>query len=917
MMKPAAHHDGTNDAYPPAREECLTRTSGLLLHVVDAALLAVLFVAPLFLGGRHPVGRLVYVVLCVTMAVAWMVRQCLLPGARVVRCAGAWILVGAVLLVALQLMPLPASVLDFASSRYFKVLPLWHDTGPSSLQIGSWPYLSLTPEATRNGLVMLLAYGLLFLVTVQRIGELRDVGKILRWIALAAVGMASLGIVQYLFSNGKFLWVYEHPFRNTFGQAQGSFINRNHFAHVVALGIGPILFWLAVRLSRGNRRSGAIMGLAIALGLLAFAILLSLSRGGAIVAAIAALTCITVYAQASLMSKEMFVGCVGVAILVGAALAIHGHERVVRNLDDLASGSLEHLDRHRGRRAIWQANMHVFQDFPMVGAGVGSHREIHPMYRDGALDVEFTHAENGYLQVASETGIAGAALLASAIVVCGLWCWRTMRHSASPYLHACSGAVAAGLVASLVHSLFDFVWYIPACTAPTVVLAACANRLDRFARPQSNAVYWRPGWGRPGWCVFTSLTVAMGGWMIGDRVGPAAASRYWDRYLHSSVDASQDQLERLREAVGDVADGDSSAASVEASMGDTTRMIRHLEKVVYWHPAHARAHSRLAGLCLDHFAQRQRGAVNQMDVVQIRNAAMASRFSSRGELNTWLLRAFGENSRLLSKAQWHARRAVRHCPLQGESYWYLAQLSFLDGVPLEASSGYLDQALRVRPHEPNLLFAAGKEAALAGDLTSAVPYWKECFHSDVALRLQIIRLFAPQAPAQFFLDSFKPRLNDLMSLCRVYKSFPPVDGVQPLCDYSVKRAQQQSSLRCGAESARMWLSAARVCREMQRREQALECLRRACRLDGNNYTVRSNMSELLVDLGRYEEAQVHVRWCLRRRPGERGMQGRLERVIRAGLDRRPAAGRTDPATTRRATASAGAAPTVLDSGDGA
>ncbi|NIL96134.1 MAG: hypothetical protein GTO62_03070, partial [Planctomycetales bacterium] len=57
--------------------------------------------------------------------------------------------------------------------------------------------ISLTPTATRGGLVMFLAYGLMFLVTVQRMGQLSDVRRLLCWFALATVAMAALGIVQY------------------------------------------------------------------------------------------------------------------------------------------------------------------------------------------------------------------------------------------------------------------------------------------------------------------------------------------------------------------------------------------------------------------------------------------------------------------------------------------------------------------------------------------------------------------------------------------------------------------------------------------------------------------------------------------------------------------------------------------------
>ena len=56
--------------------------------------------------------------------------------------------------------------------------------------------------------------------------------------------MAVFGLVQYLTANGKFFWFYTHPFSNTFIGVKGSFANKNHFAHFLALGVGPLIWWL-------------------------------------------------------------------------------------------------------------------------------------------------------------------------------------------------------------------------------------------------------------------------------------------------------------------------------------------------------------------------------------------------------------------------------------------------------------------------------------------------------------------------------------------------------------------------------------------------------------------------------------------------------------------------------------------------
>ena len=176
----------------------------VLLQLIDLGLAAVIFIAPLFMGGRHPLGRLVFVcIVCVT-ALIWSVRQCVKVEARWRWSGAEFLLLAGLLLVFTQLVPLPPSLLQTVSPNISNLLPLWSSHGETTIQLGTWSTVSLAPAATRGGLIIFLAYALLFLVVVQRIESAEDVERLLRWIALSAVALATLGIAQYLFGNGKF-----------------------------------------------------------------------------------------------------------------------------------------------------------------------------------------------------------------------------------------------------------------------------------------------------------------------------------------------------------------------------------------------------------------------------------------------------------------------------------------------------------------------------------------------------------------------------------------------------------------------------------------------------------------------------------------------------------------------------------------
>ena len=262
------------------------RVDGFLLAAVDLSIGGCIFAVPLLLGGRHPLGQLLLVILAVGGAVAWTTRRSLMARATWRRSRIEPLLLAAIAILVFQLSPLPEGLLAWLRGDAAQTLILWGSENSSGQemagQMGQWAYLSLAPWATREALVTLLAYSMVFLVIVQRVQSLADVERLLRWIALATVAMAAFGLVQMLTSNGKFFWFLEHHHGTTEGAACGSFLNRNRFASFLALGVGPVVVWaLAPARHRGDGRPAQIAvlrwsGLAVVL----LAVLMSLSRGG-------------------------------------------------------------------------------------------------------------------------------------------------------------------------------------------------------------------------------------------------------------------------------------------------------------------------------------------------------------------------------------------------------------------------------------------------------------------------------------------------------------------------------------------------------------------------------------------------------------------------------------------------------------
>ncbi len=863
----------------------------LLLGAVDLGLAAAVFIVPLLLGGRIALGQFVLVALALWVAVCWCLRQSLASGAVWVRTPAGPLLLAALVLVGLQLVTLPPSLLDLLSPRLYEVLSLWAPNPNSSVALGVWPTISLTPSATRSGFILLLAFVLLFLTTVQRVRQVEDAERLIRWIAVSTLVMAVFALVQYLTSNGKFFWFYEYPYTDTKSVVKGSFTNPNHFAQFVALGIGPLVWWLQDGLrsnSRQNRtqqpqfghtpkRFDAKVGLkAIALGFAVFVGLMSLSRGGAMVMLVATVVCTLIFYQGSLVGRKALLAVAGIGLLVVACLGVYGYQSLAAELDDFRS--FEELDGGQVRRRLWQADLAGVADYPLTGTGLGSHREVYQMYLEKdhyPQGVEYTHAENGYVQVCLETGVPGLLLALIAVGLCTSWCLASFRRGVPTRVVLCFAAVAPGLAANFAHSMSDFVWYVPGCMVVVVILAACACRLWQLTHDESGRSTPLFQVSRGGWLAVAGCLAVVGGFMLQNRMTVVRAERCWDRYLSlSKLLPNLEQVKRY-EALN--------------------AMSQELSAVVAHQPDHARAHTRLAAVQLKMFDHAEDSRVSPLSVRQVRDAALASDFQSLDVMKQWLLRAFGNRCKHLDEALHHARQALTLCPLQGEAYLYLADLSFLEGPDSPGKAAYVSQALRVRPSDGAVLLAAGQEAALLGNIDTALEYWRASFKSCPVQRKHLLQSLATRIPISFFLETVP---GDLAALRQIEAHYSRLDQPDPdelrfaRQRYAEALENQARSLQ-GEPAAKCWLNAASVCNRLQNHPERLRCLRSAVHCDASNYHARRTLGECLYTLKQFDEAEKHLTWCLQRKQLDKKLRTLLETIIdqRFRTTSRPTAGR--------------------------
>ena len=329
-----------------------------------------------------------------------------------------------------------------------RILPLSKVDLPMALFVVlaglSWLW-SINSSATLWALYRVGLYVGVFYITLDLFRD--KAGGALLATAVLTVGtiVACIGLIKYLGGPVPAFWDY--PFTSQSTRLNAVWINADHaagyFEMIFLLGLGLLYF----------RDPGSRILRIVTLLVVLLALCLTLSRGAWVGTAVA-VVCLFVVAMMRSKVKKPLAGLSLAGLVLVLLLIIAGSNPMIERLQTVKAPS--ESTSLTGRIAMWKGTLEIIKESPWGGTGLGTFPWSFAAKRPEGLNRSFHEAHNDYLQIISELGILAIIPLAWGIFITLYRTFRHIRYARSGRTTSMSLGAVCGMVAILVHSIFDF-----------------------------------------------------------------------------------------------------------------------------------------------------------------------------------------------------------------------------------------------------------------------------------------------------------------------------------------------------------------------------------------------------------------------------------------------------------------------------
>lgn len=411
---------------------------------------------------------------------------------------GAWML-----LLAIQLVPLPISVIHALGNRLF------YESGPSGSGAG---IISLDPYSTQLYLAKACILSVVFWLVISLANSRRRMEQLVGVVIISGLLQALIGVL--LMSTGMTFQLFFTPMQDA--RAHGTFVSPNNFAGylelTLAVGIGLMIAKLDGRASQNWRHrlhgwaallisEKAMLRLSLiimVIGLIASrsrmgnaAFFASLLIAGLFAVIVAKRTARKLHDRRAVDATRSMIVFITSLIVLDVVIigGVVGVEKVVERIEftnmrtqveqpvpavdegaTLAGGaaSVRAVPKHRyeesveHRSEVARASVEIVRDFPWTGAGGGTFHLAFPHYSPPEVTGFWDHAHNDYAEIICDTGLLGLLLL-GALVIHSLYLSAiSLVRSREQFTRGIAFGSLMGIISLLIHGTVDFNFQNPA-----------------------------------------------------------------------------------------------------------------------------------------------------------------------------------------------------------------------------------------------------------------------------------------------------------------------------------------------------------------------------------------------------------------------------------------------------------------------
>ena len=323
-------------------------------------------------------------------------------------------------------------------------------------------YLWSVPEySAREDLLAIFLSGLVFLISAHGLG-FRQARTIFIF-GLMGMALFESGYAAWqAFSKADSVLFWERP-EGYNGRGSGTFICPNHLAGFLEMALGLVVARVVFLRKESSSLEKAtilkVLTIYVAL-MIAGGLVVTLSRAGwasAVVGMVALLFLGGIKLRTNLAKLAMviaIIACAGgflwslapIRNYLLKSVVVSGETQIIR-LGDPTIG---------GRTMMWSGTLKLIREKPLFGTGMGSWRWAYQKYKDYRIlsFPEYTH--NDYLNLVSDYGFVGGALMVMVFVCFFRHALRVIRTARSSEEQAFSVGAIVAVACILFHSWFDF-----------------------------------------------------------------------------------------------------------------------------------------------------------------------------------------------------------------------------------------------------------------------------------------------------------------------------------------------------------------------------------------------------------------------------------------------------------------------------